>query len=862
MGSSLYLQGGAATQNTLKDTLIQSGHGFTVGSAIRYNTNTSQWTTARANNAENSEVVGVVSAVLDVDTFTVVYSGVIDIPSLAGVSYPALFLSDTVPGGITHSPPSVIGSVVKPVIVRSASSNGGYVVVNYLGTQIGGSSTVSIDQIQPVGTIMPYAGTAIPDTWLECNAQPVGVTVYPELYDKTLHGTLPRAPIYGHRVKFSGTGLGTFSIAVGDIVQYKTNSNAWSGTVWDSNAAIIGRVVSLSSTTTINQANTQMVVETLPIYDSTKKTFYFPNAVFGTGSGAATQTATTANSFRIWNPANSVYRDVGTNFSVATTEITDFLTPNLQGKFPLGTNDVADADTLTPSGSGFYNAASARTIGDLGGQEETIAGTQVGTSTTSGLFATTVSTGLREQNMPPFLATKYIIKAKPYTRAAIIDDVDINYPTLLVGDLRSGIMRGAGVGEDLVFKTNTSLSTNGTERMRLLNSGNLIVGSPGSGVVASNSLVVYGSQFSTQYPANVVFMDGDNPAIGKGGGVAFAGKPSTSSNILNNSGRSVYALVGGYKENATDGDLSGYFSVMTRAADSSNPERMRITSTGDVGIGTNAPTARLMIQGADGTKQGLFVNLSGTDAASLANTMTEMWTRAPVHIKAAGTSTPRVLIGGVLGGSSAIQTSTSSYGAVSMCIQPFGGNVAIGKTAASSALDVVGAISASSSITTATSFIGNGTIPIGGIIMWSGSTVPTGWALCDGRTVSGQTTPDLRGRFIVGINTASITVPSGQAAAAVSGSQPTYDRAAVGGSTASTVPPHSHTMESQVYQKVNFYGSSEGPIHGFVLSASTNNGVSVGTNRYRLKTSTPVDSASGGENRPPYYALAFIMRVA
>jgi hypothetical protein len=31
--------------------------------------------------------------------------------------------------------------------------------------------------------------------------------------------------------------------------------------------------------------------------------------------------------------------------------------------------------------------------------------------------------------------------------------------------------------------------------------------------------------------------------------------------------------------------------------------------------------------------------------------------------------------------------------------------------------------------------------------------------------------------------------------------------------------------------------------------------------RYRLKTSTPVDGESGGDNRPPYYALAFIMRV-
>src|SRR5690606_19438934 len=39
-------------------------------------------------------------------------------------------------------------------------------------------------------------------------------------------------------------------------------------------------------------------------------------------------------------------------------------------------------------------------------------------------------------------------------------------------------------------------------------------------------------------------------------------------------------------------------------------------------------------------------------------------------------------------------------------------------------------------------------IPIGGIIMWSGSidSIPPGWALCDGR----NGTPDLRDKFIVG----------------------------------------------------------------------------------------------------------------
>lgn len=42
---------------------------------------------------------------------------------------------------------------------------------------------------------------------------------------------------------------------------------------------------------------------------------------------------------------------------------------------------------------------------------------------------------------------------------------------------------------------------------------------------------------------------------------------------------------------------------------------------------------------------------------------------------------------------------------------------------------------------TATTFIGAGTIPVGGIIMWSGTVanIPTGWALCNGSNA----TPDL-----------------------------------------------------------------------------------------------------------------------
>jgi len=42
-------------------------------------------------------------------------------------------------------------------------------------------------------------------------------------------------------------------------------------------------------------------------------------------------------------------------------------------------------------------------------------------------------------------------------------------------------------------------------------------------------------------------------------------------------------------------------------------------------------------------------------------------------------------------------------------------------------------------------------LPIGSIIMWYGdiSEIPDGWAFCDGKTINGVKTPDLKGRFIL-----------------------------------------------------------------------------------------------------------------
>ena len=61
-------------------------------------------------------------------------------------------------------------------------------------------------------------------------------------------------------------------------------------------------------------------------------------------------------------------------------------------------------------------------------------------------------------------------------------------------------------------------------------------------------------------------------------------------------------------------------------------------------------------------------------------------------------------------------------------------------------------IDAINATVTARKFEGYGTIPIGGIIMWSGplSDLPDNWKLCDGTLYGTVQTPDLKGRFIAG----------------------------------------------------------------------------------------------------------------
>ena len=161
---------------------------------------------------------------------------------------------------------------------------------------------------------------------------------------------------------------------------------------------------------------------------------------------------------------------------------------------------------------------------------------------------------------------------------------------------------------------------------------------------------------------------------------------------------------------------------------------------------------------------------------------------------------------------------------------------------------------------------GGGITPVGGIILWSGSTgsIPSGWALCNGS----NGTPNLQNKFVVGAgNTYAVNAEGGSANAVVvaheHSSYSSYDGSHGHGVTD---PGHNHDYDRWYNQEVK---------HGDATNRRAPRTVNTGQDTGNRTTGISIDSGGShrhaisndgvdgtNKNLPPYYALAYIMRTS
>ena len=191
----------------------------------------------------------------------------------------------------------------------------------------------------------------------------------------------------------------------------------------------------------------------------------------------------------------------------------------------------------------------------------------------------------------------------------------------------------------------------------------------------------------------------------------------------------------------------------------------------------------------------------------------------------------------------------------------------------------------------------NSFVPIGGIIMWSGTVAEaealTNWRICDGQ----NGTPDLRDKFVLGVgssaaastaskgdtnNNNSITLTEGQ--------MPSHNHNITDNGHSHTINNHTHTFSGSGSNTHSHgiprgQGGADADITPYVADdtveniqssfssdstsitinvSGTTGGSSPGTNSQTVSISGNTGSKGSGnshENRPPYYALMFIMKL-
>jgi hypothetical protein len=324
-------------------------------------------------------------------------------------------------------------------------------------------------------------------------------------------------------------------------------------------------------------------------------------------------------------------------------------------------------------------------------------------------------------------------------------------------------------------------------------------------------------------------------------------------------------------------------------------ERMIVNGSGNVGIGTNAPSVALDVVGAakistilsgqtgiilgDNTKtamesyeSSIGQTISGSFLNMYDGTKPRMEFRHPNNRFGIGCSDAEAFIWSYNAKPIAFGTSNN----VRMRIMA-DGKVGIGIDQPTVALDVTGEVRLTGNLNMTNTRVYNmnepavatdaatkgyvdGAIPIGGIIMWSGTiaSIPSNWRLCNGS----EGTPDLLDRFVIGARGDAIGFLNRQYAHTYITGEATM----VGGTKNAVVVAHSHDITDPGHDHVqnpNSGGIEYGPSW---QRARSDTGYFTPLMKTATNTTGITINSQGvsgtNQNLPPYYALAFIMRVS
>lgn len=141
--------------------------------------------------------------------------------------------------------------------------------------------------------------------------------------------------------------------------------------------------------------------------------------------------------------------------------------------------------------------------------------------------------------------------------------------------------------------------------------------------------------------------------------------------------------------------------------------------------------------------------------------------------------------------------------------------------------------------------------PVGTVLMWTTSTVPKGWLLCNGSSFSSTAYPALYSVF------PQSAVPDLRAKVVVGYAATSYEVLSTGGAETVTltpgqmgIPNHSHTYYDRRPAQTNFAntGSTDNSLNGTYTPTNTTGGI------------TEANAASAHTNMQPYITLNFIIK--